>query len=164
MPEISVQNEDFSVAAEYDLLCQEFGAGAVVMFSGRVRDMNLGDKVGGLCLEHYPAMTQSVLEAIVAEARDRWPLNAVRVIHRVGQLHAGDQIVFTGVASAHRGAAFDACEFIMDNLKTRAPFWKKEQTLEGDRWLEARQKDLDAAARWDEQERSADNCCQGTKA
>ena len=147
-PLISVQAADFCVADEYRQLCDQHGAGAVVMFSGRVRDLNLGDEVGGLCLEHYPAMTRSVLETIVAEARDRWPLLGVRIIHRVGQLLPGDQIVFTGVASAHRGAAFEACEFIMDNLKTRAPFWKKEQTSEGDRWLEARETDLDAAARW----------------
>ncbi len=150
-PFISVQTEDFCVADEYRQLCDQHGAGAVVMFSGRVRDLNLGDKVGGLRLEHYPAMTQSVLEAIVAEAQDRWPLLGVRIIHRVGQLEPGDQIVFTGVSSAHRDAAFDACEFIMDNLKNRAPFWKKEQTPEGDRWLEAREKDLNAAARWNKE-------------
>ena len=147
---ISVQTEDFDVAAEYDALRQSSGTGAAVMFSGLVRDMNLGDTVGGLYLEHYPGMTEKSLQAIVDEAKERWPLDDLRVIHRVGQLDIGDQIVFVGAASAHRQAAFDACQFLMDYLKTRAPFWKREQTTSGERWVESRDSDAQAAERWEE--------------
>ncbi|CAM3547931.1 molybdopterin synthase catalytic subunit MoaE [Parendozoicomonas haliclonae] len=145
---ISVQTADFDVAREYDALRENSGTGAVVMFSGLVRDMNLGDTVGGLYLEHYPGMTEKSLQAIVDEACERWPIDAWRVIHRVGQLDIKDQIVFVGMASAHRQAAFEACEFLMDYLKTRAPFWKREQTTEGERWIEARDSDSEAADRW----------------
>ncbi|MTI15429.1 molybdopterin synthase catalytic subunit MoaE [Sansalvadorimonas verongulae] len=148
---ISVQAEDFDVAAEYDALRQSSGTGAVVMFSGLVRDMNLGDTVGGLYLEHYPGMTEKSLETIVNEAKKRWPLDELRVIHRVGQLDISDQIVFVGAASAHRQAAFDACQFLMDYLKTRAPFWKREQTTDGERWVEARDSDAQAAERWEDE-------------
>ena len=110
--------------------------------------MNDGKDVTGLFLEHYPGMTEKTLEAIADEAAERWPLQAVRVIHRVGQMALCDQIVFVGVASAHRGAAFDACEFIMDFLKSRAPFWKREQTKQGEHWVEARTSDQDALERW----------------
>ncbi len=122
---ISVQEHDFNVGDEYQLLAEGTAAGAVVTFIGKVRDMNLGDDVTGLSLEHYPGMTEKSLNDIVAQAKERWPLLKVKVIHRVGDLELGDQIVFVGVSSAHRGAAFDSCEFIMDYLKTNAPFWKK---------------------------------------
>ncbi len=123
---ISVQFEDFSVAEEYAKLAEGTDAGAVVTFIGKVRDFNQGEAVTGLSLEHYPGMTEKSLEEIVVQACERWPLLQTRVIHRVGDLDLGDQIVFVGVSSAHRGAAFQACEFIMDYLKTRAPFWKKK--------------------------------------
>ncbi|HIF9330442.1 TPA: molybdopterin synthase catalytic subunit MoaE [Photobacterium damselae] len=145
---ISVQFEDFSVADEYEKLVQGTEAGAVVTFIGKVRDFNQGDSVTGLSLEHYPGMTEKALSEIVEQARARWPLLQVRVIHRVGDLDLGDQIVFVGVSSAHRGASFEACEFIMDYLKTRAPFWKKEQTSEESRWVDARESDTSAADRW----------------
>jgi molybdopterin synthase catalytic subunit len=145
---ISVQFEDFSVADEYAKLAEGTDAGAVVTFTGKVRDFNQGDTVTGLSLEHYPGMTEKSLEDIVEQARERWPLLQTRVIHRVGDLELGDQIVFVGVSSAHRGAAFQACEFIMDYLKTRAPFWKKEQTPEESRWVDARETDTSAADRW----------------
>ncbi|BAX53648.1 TPA: molybdopterin synthase catalytic subunit MoaE [Photobacterium damselae] len=145
---ISVQFEDFSVADEYEKLAQGTEAGAVVTFIGKVRDFNQGDSVTGLSLEHYPGMTEKALSEIVEQARARWPLLQVRVIHRVGDLDLGDQIVFVGVSSAHRGASFEACEFIMDYLKTRAPFWKKEQTPEENRWVDARESDTSAADRW----------------
>ena len=145
---ISVQFEDFSVAEEYAQLSQGTDAGAVVTFVGKVRDFNQGDAVTGLSLEHYPGMTEKSLEEIVLQARERWPLLKTRVIHRVGDLALGDQIVFVGVTSAHRGAAFEACEFIMDYLKTRAPFWKKEQTPDESRWVDARETDTSAADRW----------------
>ncbi|MGF1686211.1 molybdopterin synthase catalytic subunit MoaE [Photobacterium japonica] len=147
---ISVQFDDFSVADEYAALSQGTEAGAVVTFIGKVRDFNQGDSVTGLSLEHYPGMTEKSLEAIVEESKTRWPLLQVRVIHRVGDLALGDQIVFVGVTSAHRGAAFQACEFIMDYLKTRAPFWKKEQTPDESRWVDARETDTSAADRWSE--------------
>ena len=145
---ISVQFDDFSVAEEYALLSEGTDAGAVVTFIGKVRDFNQGDAVTGLSLEHYPGMTEKSLEEIVEQARERWPLLKTRVIHRVGDLELGDQIVFVGVTSAHRGAAFEACEFIMDFLKTRAPFWKKEQTPDESRWVDARETDTSAADRW----------------
>ncbi|MDP2532359.1 molybdopterin synthase catalytic subunit MoaE [Photobacterium damselae subsp. piscicida] len=145
---ISVQFEDFSVADEYEKLAQGTEAGAVVTFIGKVRDFNQGDSVTGLSLEHYPGMTEKALSEIVEQARARWPLLQVRVIHRVGDLDLGNQIVFVGVSSAHRGASFEACEFIMDYLKTRAPFWKKEQTPEENRWVDARESDTSAADRW----------------
>ncbi|MGF1737653.1 molybdopterin synthase catalytic subunit MoaE [Photobacterium satsumensis] len=145
---ISVQFDDFSVADEYEQLAQGTDAGAVVTFVGKVRDFNQGDAVTGLSLEHYPGMTEKSLAAIVEQAYERWPLLKTRVIHRVGDLALGDQIVFVGVTSAHRGAAFEACEFIMDFLKTRAPFWKKEQTPDESRWVDARETDTSAADRW----------------
>ena len=113
-----------------------------------MRDLNLGDQVGGLFLEHYPGMTEKALQDIVDEAQQRWMIQAVRLTHRIGQLYPGDRIVFVGVASAHRQEAFAACEFIMDYLKTRAPFWKKETTPDGDRWVDARESDQEAAKRW----------------
>ncbi len=145
---ISVQTADFDVGAEYQALAQNSAAGAVVTFVGKVRDMNLGDEVSGLSLEHYPGMTEKALSAICDEAEQRWELGNVRVIHRVGALTAGEQIVFVGVTSAHRSSAFSACEFIMDYLKTRAPFWKKEQLGQSSRWVEARSSDHESAQRW----------------
>ncbi|CAM4428915.1 molybdopterin synthase catalytic subunit MoaE [Vibrio agarivorans] len=145
---ISVQASDFSVGDEYQALAQGTAAGAVVTFVGKVRDMNLGDEVTGLSLEHYPGMTEKALAEICDKAEQRWPLLDMRVIHRVGDLGIGDQIVFVGVSSAHRGAAFEACEFVMDYLKTKAPFWKKERTSEATRWVESRDSDAKAAERW----------------
>lgn len=145
---VSVQLEDFDLATEYAHLAQGSAAGAVVTFVGKVRDMNLGDKVIGLSLEHYPGMTEKSLSEICDQAQIRWPLLGVRVIHRVGDLALGDQIVLVGVSSAHRSAAFEACEFIMDFLKTNAPFWKKERTTEQTRWVESRESDNKAAQRW----------------
>ncbi len=145
---VSVQTADFSVGDEYQQLAEGTSSGAVVTFAGKVRDMNLGDNVTGLSLEHYPGMTEKSLLKICDDAEQRWPLLNVRVIHRVGDLDIGDQIVFVGVSSAHRGAAFEACEFIMDYLKTKAPFWKKERTTDSTRWVESRDSDAKAAERW----------------
>ena len=146
---ISIQTEDFDPGFEHQQLSDNPAAGAIVTFTGTVRNMNLGDSVGGLYLEHYPGMTEKALQDILDEAIQRWSLEAVRVIHRVGQMHPGDRIVFVGVTSAHRKAAFEACEFIMDYLKTRAPFWKKETTEAGDRWIAERDTDERAAERWE---------------
>lgn len=145
---VTVQTNDFDLAHEYQCLRSRSATGAVVTFCGLVRDMNDGEAVTGLFLEHYPGMTEQTLKTIVDEAAGRWPLQAVRVIHRVGQLTLCDQIVFVGVASAHRRAAFAGCEFIMDILKSRAPLWKREQTTQGEHWVEARTSDQDALERW----------------
>ncbi|MDW6003485.1 molybdopterin synthase catalytic subunit MoaE [Vibrio mangrovi] len=145
---VSVQQDDFSIGDEYLALSQGEDAGAVVTFVGKVRDMNLGSHVKGLRLEHYPGMTEKALNIICEQALQRWPLLAVRVIHRVGSLDIGAQIVFVGVSSHHRDAAFSACEFIMDTLKTQAPFWKKERTDTGERWLDSRESDRLAAEKW----------------
>jgi len=120
----------------------------VVAFIGLVRDVNAGEAVSEMTLEHYPAMTQKALEAIVSQARQRWEIDETLVIHRVGRLRPSDQIVLVAVAGAHRGPAFAACEFIMDYLKTQAPFWKKEQTSHGAHWVEARESDEAAVKRW----------------
>ncbi|NIB42049.1 molybdopterin synthase catalytic subunit MoaE [Pseudomaricurvus alkylphenolicus] len=146
---IIVQEQDFDLQAEYSALREDSPAiGAIVTFTGLMRDFNQGDDVQSLFLEHYAGMTEKVLEKICAQARDRWSIQQIRLIHRVGELRPSDQIVFVGVSSAHRGDAFAACEFIMDFLKTQAPFWKREQTRDGDRWVDARQSDADAARRW----------------
>jgi len=145
---VSVQVEDFSVAQEYEALSSGTDAGAVVTFIGKVRDMNLGDHVTGLHLEHYPGMTEKSLNEICDEAKSRWPLLQLRLIHRIGDLDIGDQVVFVGVSSAHRKASFEACEFVMDYLKTKAPFWKKERTTDGTRWIDSRDSDAKAAQRW----------------
>ncbi|MBQ0781143.1 molybdopterin synthase catalytic subunit MoaE [Thalassolituus sp.] len=146
---IAVQNDDFNIANEYQTLCeQNTQAGAIVFFSGLVRDRNEGSDVTGLFLEHYPGMTERSLEDIVKQARLRWPIFHVRLIHRVGQLGINEQIVFVGVSSAHREAAFDACRFIMDYLKTDAPFWKKETRTDGAHWIETQQKDRVAKQAW----------------
>lgn len=147
---ISVQTESFDAGVETQALAaSSAGVGAVVSFLGLVRDLNLGETVTGLELEHYPGMTERSIGAIVDEARQRWPLLAVRVIHRVGRLEIGDAIVFVGAASAHRSDAFEACDFIMDYLKTRAPFWKKETIGDRSRWIDARASDDSAALRWE---------------
>ncbi|WP_343551553.1 molybdopterin synthase catalytic subunit MoaE [Pantoea sp.] len=145
---IRVGVEPFDVGAEYAQLAAHDSDGAVVTFTGKVRNHNLGDSVAALTLEHYPGMTEKALADIVVEARQRWALQQVTVIHRVGELFPGDEIVFVGVSSAHRGSAFAATEFIMDYLKTRAPFWKREVTAQGDRWVDARDSDHQAAERW----------------
>lgn len=146
---ILVQRADFSLGDEYQRLAARHDTGAIVTFVGKVRDFNQGEQVLGLALEHYPGMTEKALADIVAQARGRWPLQECTLIHRIGELLLGDQIVLVAVSSAHRDAAFEACHFIMDFLKTRAPFWKKELTAEGiQRWVEAKQSDDAAAARW----------------
>lgn len=145
---IRVGSASFSVGDEYQWLAQSDDDGAVVTFTGKVRNHNLGDSVTALTLEHYPGMTEKALAEIIAEARARWALQRISVIHRVGALYPGDEIVFVGVTAAHRGMAFDAAEFIMDYLKTRAPFWKREGTPQGERWVEARDSDDRAAKRW----------------
>ncbi|AJQ99838.1 MULTISPECIES: molybdopterin synthase catalytic subunit MoaE [Hafnia] len=145
---IRVGQENFSVGDEYQWLSQCEDDGAVVTFTGKVRNHNLGDNVSALTLEHYPGMTEKALGEIVAEARERWPLQRISLIHRVGAMYPGDEIVFVGVTSAHRSMAFEAAEFIMDYLKTRAPFWKREATEQGDRWVDARDSDHQAAKRW----------------
>ncbi|MDP2752726.1 MAG: molybdopterin synthase catalytic subunit MoaE [Rhodocyclaceae bacterium] len=146
MSEISVQEADFDTGAEIAALTMgDVDAGAVVSFVGLVR----GGKVAAMTLEHYPGMTEKALSGIVSEAKARWQLQAVRVIHRIGRLTPGERIVFVAVSSSHRGEAFAACEFIMDYLKTRAPFWKKEETPEGRcYWVDARDSDEQARARW----------------
>ena len=146
---IRVQSQPFDPGVELNALhAANLGIGAVVSFVGYVRDFNDGREVGGMFLEHFPGMTEKALEKIAVEAAARWSLLQVEVLHRVGRLEPGEPIVFVGVASAHRAAAFEACEFIMDYLKTRAPFWKKEDTAEGSRWVEGRDSDLAAAERW----------------
>lgn len=139
---ISIQQQDFDVAEEYQALLRPSVTGAVVTFVGCVRDFADSEKT--LFLQHYPGMTENVLVQINNEAHQRWPLIASKIIHRVGALHIDEQIVFVGVSSAHRQAAFDACKFIIDTLKTQAPFWKKE----GRQWVEAKSSDQDAADAW----------------
>jgi molybdopterin synthase catalytic subunit len=147
--EIRVQHEDFDAGREIcRLRAGNPRIGAIASFIGVVRDVNEGDTVAELTLEHYPGMTEQALAKIVGEARSRWDVIDALVIHRVGALKPTDQIVLVVVTSAHRGEAFAACEFLMDYLKTRAPFWKKERTPEGERWVEARASDEAAAMRW----------------
>ena len=146
---VAVQTEDFDLQHEHQqLVQQDHSIGAVVAFIGLVRDLNLADDVVALELEHYPGMTEKSLMNIVQQAENRWSLQAARVVHRVGKMYPGDQIVLVLTASAHRGDAYEANTFIMDYLKTEAPFWKKEWTPEGPRWIEARDSDDHAAARW----------------
>ncbi len=146
---VSVQEADFDVGAEIAALSGEGGdAGAVASFVGLVRRDKSAGGIQAMTLEHYPGMTEKALADIVAEARRRWPLMAVRVIHRVGRLLPGERIVLVAVSSSHRQAAFAGCEFIMDYLKTRAPFWKCEETAAGSRWVDARASDDDALRRW----------------
>ncbi len=146
---IRVQSEAFDLGAEVDAMREgRTDIGAIASFVGLARDLNEGSGVAAMTLEHYPGMTEKALAALVDEARSRWTLLDVSVIHRVGRLLPGDPIVLVAVASSHRGEAFAACEFIMDFLKTRAPFWKKEETPQGERWVEARASDDAAAERW----------------
>ncbi|WP_372610819.1 molybdopterin synthase catalytic subunit MoaE [Halomonas sp.] len=147
---IRVQEAAFDAGAEQRaLLGDRTDIGAVVSFTGLVRDFNERPAVTGLFLEHYPGMTETALEEIVGEAESRWPLDGVRLIHRIGRLAPGDPIVLVVVASAHRRSAFEACDFIMDYLKTRAPFWKKEHATDGQYWVEERDSDLSDARRWE---------------
>ena len=147
---VRVQQEDFDVGAELAALTAgDARVGAVASFVGLVRDRNDGDQVAGMTLEHYPGMTEKALEQIVAEAKSRWSLYDVLVIHRVGPLKPTDRIVFVATTSAHRGEAFAACEFVMDYLKTQAPFWKREETPNGARWVDARETDDHALKRWE---------------
>jgi len=147
---VRVQTEDFDVSQEMLVLRQKNPkVGAVASFVGVVRDLNDGDEVSTLTLEHYPGMTERSLEEIVSEAKSRWNIYDALIIHRVGTLLPLDQIVLVLVTSAHRGESFKACEFLMDYLKTRAPFWKKEQTSSGERWVDARTTDSVAAMRWE---------------
>lgn len=146
-PRIQVQTTDFELSEEYQRLRDNPACGAVVTFTGLVRELVQGN-LTGMTLEHYPGMTESALTDICQQAAQRWELGAITVIHRVGSLGLNDQIVFVGVAAAHRQAAFMAAEFIMDYLKTRAPFWKQEHTTAGSYWVDAKTKDQLAAARW----------------
>ena len=146
---IRIQEGDFDLSAEIAALRKgDPRVGAVVSFLGTVRDMNDGSQVKGMTLEHYPGMTEKALQEILDQAKARWDIYQTLVIHRVGPLLPEDQIVLVAVTSAHRGEAFAACEFIMDYLKTAAPFWKKEDTPEGARWVDARVSDDVALARW----------------
>lgn len=146
---VAVQSADFDLNAQSALLQDgDQGIGAIVSFVGLVRDLNLAADVVALELEHYPGMTEKALFRIGEEAAVRWPLNALSIVHRVGKLHPGERIVLVQTASPHRHAAYEANVFIMDYLKTRAPFWKKEWTPDGPHWVEARDSDLSAAARW----------------
>ena len=148
-PRVVVQTADFDLAAEIATLrAGDAGIGAVASFIGTVRDRNDGNGVSAMELEHYPGMTESAIEAMIDSACERFDIIGARVIHRVGMLQPQDQIMMVAVTSAHRGAAFQACEFLMDYLKTQAPFWKKEQTPEGARWVDARSADDAAIARW----------------
>ena len=147
---VRVQTEDFDLAQEVKQLRAGNGkVGGIVTFVGTVRDLNEGANVSEMELEHYPGMTEQSIEAIIGQAKERWPVYDALVIHRVGPLKPLDQIVLVAVTSAHRGEAFAACEFIIDYLKTEAPFWKKEQTPEGARWVDARVSDDVALKRWE---------------
>ena len=149
MPTVRVQEADFDTGRELEAMTRgRKGVGALASFTGLVRDRNDGAAVSGMTLEHYPGMTERALEDICAQAHARWDLDDTLVIHRIGPLQPGDRIVLVGVTSAHRGEAFSACEFIMDFLKTRAPFWKREETPGGARWVEARASDDSAAEKW----------------
>lgn len=153
---IRVQTEDFHIGAEYAALRKVAGdAGAIVTFTGLVRELyevGAADKIQSLTLEHYPGMTEKCLTEIVAQANTRWELLAACIIHRVGELRSGDQIVFVGTASSHRQHAFDAAQFMMDYLKSDAPFWKKQTTAKDSHWVESRDSDAEAIARWQENE------------
>lgn len=150
MIEVRVQSAVFDVGEEQQrLLAGRHDIGAVVTFTGLVRDFNERPDVEALSLEHYPGMTEAALHDIARQATARWPLDGIRIVHRIGRLSPGDPIVLVMVASAHRRAAFEACDFLMDYLKTRAPFWKKEHTASGTYWVSARDSDAQDAARWE---------------
>jgi len=155
-PRVNIQAADFDLAAEVAALrAGDGGVGAVVSFVGTVRDRSDGAALSTMELEHYPGMTERAIEAMIDEAGRRFDIRSARVVHRVGPLRPLDQIVLVAVASAHRGQAFQACEFLMDYLKTQAPFWKKEHTAEGAHWVDARVSDDEALTRWGLQ--AADN-------
>ena len=155
-PRVSIQTVDFDAGQEQARLRAGDGrVGAVCTFLGTVRDRNGGDAVSSMELEHYPGMTEQAIEAMIDQAMARFDIFAARVVHRVGLLQPTDQIVWVGVSSAHRGQSFQACEFLMDYLKTQAPFWKKEQTPTGAHWVDARESDDAALARWGIQVRNA---------
>ena len=146
---VSIREADFDLSAEVAALREgDAGVGAVVAFVGTVREHGSGRPLSGMELEHYSGMTESAIEAMIDAALQRFDIRAARVVHRVGLLQAGDQIVLVAVTSAHRAQAFQACEFLMDYLKTQAPFWKKEHTPQGARWVDARVSDDAALARW----------------
>ena len=147
MQKILISEADFDIRAEYDAL-KKTGVGAVVMFAGIVRDTAKDPQLIAMTLEHYPGMTEQEIENIILQAEARWPLQGVRVIHRVGRLLPQENIVFVGTASAHRAAAFESAAFIMDYLKTNAPFWKKEESKTGSSWVDARQTDEAALYKW----------------
>ena len=146
---VVITEDDFDIAVEHDKL-KTASVGAIVTFTGTVRDLGGDEAIDAMTLEHYPGMTESEIEAIIDKAKERWPLDGVTVIHRVGRLRPLDNIVFVGCASAHRHAAFDAANFIMDFLKTNAPFWKKEDRESGATWVDSREADYAALRRWDE--------------
>ena len=146
---VKVQRESLDIPSHLaELWDDNPRVGAVVSFVGLMRDINAGEQVTAMTLEHYPGMTEKALQRIVDEAGKRWDLEDIRVVHRVGELQPTDPIVLVAVASSHRGEAFRACEFVIDYLKTQAPFWKKERTADGERWVEARHSDHNAEARW----------------
>lgn len=149
--DIRVQSEPLDVAAEWAGLADgDPGTGGVATFVGLMRDSNDGSRVSGMTLEHYPGMTEKALQRIAEEASSRWPLRMIRIRHRIGEIRPTEAIVFVAVAGAHRAEAFSACEFIMDFLKTQAPFWKREQLADGgSRWVEARSSDDSATQRWE---------------
>ncbi len=151
MDTVRIVQDDFNPVEEISRLTRaDKSMGAVVSFIGTMRDMNEGSQVSSMTLEHYPGMTEKALLQIVMQAREKWVLGAVTVIHRVGLINPSDSIVLVAVTSAHRGEAFDACEYIIDYLKTRAPFWKKEVTDNGERWVDARDSDDAAVTQWEE--------------
>jgi molybdopterin synthase catalytic subunit len=156
-PRVRVQTADFDLGAEVAALrAEDGGVGAIASFVGTVRDRSDGQGVSRMELEHYPGMTEAAIDAMIDEALRRFDLRAARVVHRVGELAVGEQIVLVAVTSAHRAAAFEGCEFLMDYLKTQAPFWKKETTPEGARWVDAREADDAALARWGIASRNAE--------
>ncbi len=158
---VRVQREDFDIGAEIAALTDgRTDIGGVATFMGLVRDVAGGEKIAAMTLEHYPGMTEKMLGGIEAEARARWPLDATLIIHRYGRLAPGDRIVLVVTASAHRTAAIESCEFLIDWLKTRAPFWKLEETGAGTQWVAARESDDHAAARWDEPSGSANKAAE----
>lgn len=163
-PRVVVQTADFDLGAEIAALrANDAGIGAVASFIGTVRDRNDGLGVSSMELEHYPGMTERAIESMIDEAMRRFDIRGAHVIHRVGLLQPPDQIMMVAVTSAHRGQAFQACEFLMDYLKTQAPFWKKEQTPEGSRWVDARSSDDAAIARWGIASANADPPADGAR-
>jgi len=153
---VSIQTEDFNLAIEVEALRQnDKRVGAICTFTGTVRDRNDGLSIKNMELEHYPGMTEKAIEAMIDEASVRFNIFGARIVHRVGLLQPLDQVVMVAVTSAHRGESFKACEFLMDYLKTQAPFWKKEETPEGARWVDARVTDDAALARWGIEARNA---------